>query len=63
MVVAVNKLKKIIDWKPRYLNIKKMIFSELNWKRKWTNDQHYWNNVMYYINLSNIKEYKKFKKI
>jgi UDP-glucose 4-epimerase len=34
MVADVNKLKKIIDWKPKYLNIKKMIFSELKWKKK-----------------------------
>tara|TARA_B100001057_G_scaffold495210_1_gene593669 strand:+ start:269 stop:1246 length:978 start_codon:yes stop_codon:yes gene_type:complete len=34
MVANVNKLKKIIDWKPKYSDIKKMIFSEIKWKRK-----------------------------
>ena len=32
MVADIKKLKKILNWKPRYSNLKKMIFSELRWK-------------------------------
>ena len=34
MVADVKKLKKIINWKPKYSDIKKMVFSELKWNNK-----------------------------
>ncbi len=34
MVADTSKLNKIIKWKPKYSNLKKMIESEINWKRK-----------------------------
>jgi UDP-glucose 4-epimerase len=34
MVADVKKLKKILNWKPKHSNLKKMIFSELKWKMK-----------------------------
>ena len=34
MVANTNKLNKIINWKPEYSNLGKMIFSELRWKKK-----------------------------
>ena len=34
MVANINKLNKIIKWRPRNSNLKKMIYSELKWKKK-----------------------------
>jgi UDP-glucose 4-epimerase len=34
MVANINRLNKIINWRPRNLDLKKMIFSELRWKKK-----------------------------
>ena len=34
MVANTKKLNKIINWKPKYSNLRKMIFSELRWKKK-----------------------------
>ena len=34
MVANTKKLNKLIDWKPKYLNLEKMILSELRWKKK-----------------------------
>ena len=34
MVADIKKLNNILNWKPRYSNIKKMIFSEFRWKKK-----------------------------
>ena len=37
MVANIKKLNKIIKWKPRNSNLKKMIYSELKWKKKVNN--------------------------
>lgn len=39
MVADVRKLKKIISWKPKFSNLKKMIYSEFKWKKKFINDK------------------------
>jgi len=34
MVANIKKLNKIIKWRPKNSNLKKMIYSELKWKKK-----------------------------
>ena len=34
MVADTKKLNKIIDWKPKYFSLEKMLLSEIKWKRK-----------------------------
>ena len=34
MVADVRKLNKIINWKPKHSDLKKMIFSEFRWNKK-----------------------------
>ena len=38
MVADTKKLNRILNWKPKYSNLKKMIFSELRWRKKLTNN-------------------------
>ena len=38
MVANINKLNKIINWRPRNSNLKRMLFSELSWKKKVNNN-------------------------
>ena len=33
MVADIKKINKILNWKPKHSNLKKMIFSELRWKK------------------------------
>ena len=34
MVADTKKLNKILNWKPKFLNLEKMLLSEIRWKRK-----------------------------
>ena len=34
MVANTNKINKILNWKPKFLNLEKMLISELRWKKK-----------------------------
>jgi len=34
MVANTSKINKILDWKPKFLNLEKMLISELRWKKK-----------------------------
>ena len=38
MVADIKRLNKILNWKPRYSNLKKMIFSEIRWRKKSLNN-------------------------
>jgi UDP-glucose 4-epimerase len=33
MVADIKKLNKILNWKPKHSNLKKMIISEIRWKK------------------------------
>ena len=34
MVANTNKINKILNWRPKFLNLEKMLISELKWKKK-----------------------------